>query len=315
VLGFILRRLLALIPLLLIITFIVFGMTLLVPGDPARTILGTSATPRSVARLQHQFWLDRGFLSQYWHWLTGVVRGDLGYSWYHQTEHVRTQIAHRFPVTFSMAIGALAVTILLGVPMGLIAGTRPQSLRDRGVTTTSALAIAAPDFWLAMMLIIVFAVNNQILPASHYVPFQVSPTAWYRHLVLVWFAMGIPGAASFSRQLRGALIDSMEQDYVRTARAKGLSERRVVLKHAMKNASLAPVTVLGLQFAYTLGGTIVLERIFNISGLGQYLFQGIDQKDMPVVVGVTLVVAITFVVVNLFVDILYAYLNPKVRLG
>jgi peptide/nickel transport system permease protein len=315
VLGYILRRLLALIPLLLIVSFIVYGLELLVPGDPARNILGLNAHEDVVRTLRHHLWLDRGFLAQYWHWLSGVLHGDLGNSWFRPTENVRTEIAHRFPVTFSMAIGALAVTILIGLPLGLISGTRPQSLRDRGVTVTTAAAIAAPDFWLGMMLIIVFAVNLQVLPASHYVPFAVNPGLWYRHLVLVWFAMGIPGAASFSRQLRGSLIDSMEQDYVRTARAKGLSERRVVLKHAMKNASLAPVTVLGLQFAYTLGGTIVLENIFNYNGLGQYLFDAITTKDLPVIQAVVLVIALTFVLVNLFVDILYAYLNPKVRIG
>jgi peptide/nickel transport system permease protein len=306
---------LALIPLLLIVSFIVFALSYLYPGDPARNILGLNAHQDTVDRLSHQLYLDRGFFSQYWHWLSGVLHGDLGHSWYHPTESVGAEIVHRFPVTFSMAIGALFVTILIGVPLGLIAGTKPQSVRDRGVTVVSAGAIAAPDFWLGMMLIIIFAINLKLLPAGNFVPFTQSPKLWYQHLVLVWFAMGIPGAASLARQLRGSLIDSMEQDYVRTARAKGLSERRVILKHAMKNASLAPVTVLGLTFAYTLGGTIVLENIFNYNGLGAYLYSGINSKDIPVIQGVVLVIAVTFVVVNLLVDVLYAYLNPKVRLA
>jgi peptide/nickel transport system permease protein len=314
-LGYIARRLLALIPLLFIVSFIVFSLEFLVPGDPARNILGLNARQSTVDAMQHKLYLDRGFFAQYWHWLSGILHGDMGNSWYRQTEHVRTEIAHRFPVTFSMALGALVVTIVIGLPLGLIAGTKPQSARDRSVTVTSAAAIAAPDFWLGMMLIIIFAINLKVLPSGRYVSFTTSPKLWYQHLVLVWLAMGIPGAASFSRQLRGSLIDAMEQDYVRTARAKGLSERRVVLKHAMKNASLAPVTVLGLQFAYTLGGTIVLENIFNLNGLGAYLYSGIQAKDMPVIQGVVLVIAFTFVVINLFVDVLYAYLNPKVRLG
>jgi peptide/nickel transport system permease protein len=165
------------------------------------------------------------------------------------------------------------------------------------------------------MLVVVLAVQHQFLPSRGYVAFTTSPIRWYKHLVMPWLAMGIPGAASFSRQLRGAMIDAMEQDYVRTARAKGLSTRRVVLKHALKNASIAPVTVLGLQFAYTLGGTVVLERIFNLPGLGQYFFQGLSVKDLPVIQGVILVVAVTFIVINLFVDVVYAYLNPKVRFG
>jgi peptide/nickel transport system permease protein len=315
VVGYIARRLLALIPLLFIVSLIIFALEYLVPGDPARNILGLNAHQDTVRNLQHQLWLDRGFFAQYWHWLSGVLHGDLGHSWYHPTQNVRSEIAHRFPVTFSMALGALFVTILIGLPLGLIAGTRPQSVRDRSVTVTSAAAIAAPDFWLGMMLIIIFAVNLKMLPAGRYVPFATSPKLWYQHLVLVWFAMGIPAAASFSRQLRGSLIDSMEQDYIRTARAKGLSEKRVVLKHAMKNASLAPVTVLGLTFAYTLGGTIVLENIFNYNGLGAYLYTAINEKDLPVIQGVILVIALTFVLINLLVDILYAYLNPKVRLA
>jgi peptide/nickel transport system permease protein len=172
-----------------------------------------------------------------------------------------------------------------------------------------------PDFWLAMMLIVVFAVKLQWLPAISYVDFATSPWEWFRHLLLVWIAIGVPGAASFARQLRGAVIDAMEQDYVRTARAKGLRGYAIVLKHALKNAALVPVTVLGLQFAYTLGGTVVLERIFSFNGMGAYFFTALDLKDVPIIQGVTLLVAVTFVVVNLFVDVLYAYLNPRLRLA
>jgi peptide/nickel transport system permease protein len=313
VVSYIIRRLLALVPLLIFVSFVVFGLSLLVPGDPARTILGFKATQQSVDELQHRLWLDRPFLSEYWHWLTNALHGDLGHSWYRQTENVRTEILHRFPVTFSMAIGGLAVTVLIGVPAGLISGTRPQSSRDRAVSVGSAFGIAAPDFWLAMMLISIFAVSLKLLPAIGYVPFSESPIRWYKHLVLVWLAIGIPGAAAFARQLRGALIDAMDQDYIRTARAKGLRRRAVIMKHALKNAAIAPVTVLGLQFAYTLGGTVVLERIFSMNGLGQYFFNALSTKDLPVIQAVTLVVAVTFIMINLFVDILYAFLNPKVR--
>lgn len=313
--SYIVRRLAAIVPLLLIVSFLIFVLTQFIPGDPARNILGTRATNETVAELQHKLGVDRPWPRQYVSWLGKAVRGDLGHSWYHQTESVTSQIKVRLPITANMAVGAMVVTILLGLPLGLLAGTRPQSLADRFVTFGTSAAIAAPDFWLAMMLIIVFAVKLKVLPAISYVPFDQSPVEWFRHLILVWIAVGIPGAASFARQLRGALIDSMEQDYVRTARAKGLRGSSVVLKHALKNASLVPVTVLGLQFAYTLGGTVVLERIFSFNGMGAYFFGALDVKDVPIIQGVTLLVALTFVTVNLVVDVLYAFLNPKVRLG
>jgi peptide/nickel transport system permease protein len=313
--SYIVRRLAAIVPLLLIVSFLIFLLTQAIPGDPARNILGTKATSETVATKQHELGIDRPWPRQYLSWLGKAVRGDLGHSWYHQTESITSQIKVRLPITANMAVGALVVTILLGLPLGLLAGTRPQSIADRFVTFGTSAAIAAPDFWLAMILIIVFAVKLKWLPAISYVPFDRDPVEWFRHLLLVWIAVGIPGAASFARQLRGAVIDSMEQDYVRTARAKGLRGSSVVLKHALKNASLVPVTVLGLQFAYTLGGTVVLERIFSFNGMGAYFFGALDVKDVPIIQGVTLLVALTFVTVNLFVDIMYAFLNPKVRLG
>jgi peptide/nickel transport system permease protein len=314
-LSYIARRLLVIIPLLFIISVFVFMLTQLIPGDPARTVLGLKATEATVKEKQHELGLDQPAIKQYFTWLGNALHGDLGNSWYHPTESVSDQIRLRLPITVNMALGAMAVTILLGLPLGLLAGTRPQSLADRIVTLWSSASIAMPDFWLAMILIVIFAVKLQWLPAISYVDFAQNPWEWFKHLILVWVAIGIPGAASFARQLRGSVIDAMEQDYVRTARAKGLQHRRVVLKHALKNAAMVPVTVLGLQFAYTLGGTVVLERIFAFNGMGAYYFTALDLKDVPIIQGVTLLVAVTFVLVNLVVDVLYAYLNPRVRLG
>jgi peptide/nickel transport system permease protein len=172
-----------------------------------------------------------------------------------------------------------------------------------------------PDFWVAMILVLLFGVKLKLLPTIGYTEFQDNPIDWATHLYLPWIAMGIPGAAGLARQIRGALIDSLEQDYIRTARAKGLRERVVVLKHALKNASIAPVTVLGISFAYMLGGTVILERIFSIPGLGQGFYDALIRKDLPVIQGVVLLTALIFVAMNLLVDILYSYLNPKVRLG
>jgi peptide/nickel transport system permease protein len=313
--GYIARRLLALIPLLFIISFVVFGMTLLIPGDPAIAIAGgLNAKPEDVARVRHDLHFDRPLVVQYGYWLKDAVRGDLGQSYLHNTK-VADEIGRRFPVTLSMALGALVLTILLGVPAGIIAGTKPGSVRDRATTLGSSVGIAMPDFWVAMVLVVWFAVRLHWVPAQGYVAPGRSLVEWARHLALPWLAMGMAGAASFARQLRGALIDALEQDYARTAEAKGASRSRVVLKHALKNASLIPITVLGLQFAYMLGGTVVLENIFSLNGVGRYFFQALIEKDIPIIQGVTLFVAVTFVVINLVIDVAYGYLNPKVRLA
>jgi len=315
VVGFVVRRLLALIPLLFVISVIVFALTALIPGDPAVELAGgTNATPESIAKVQEELNLDEPLVVQYGIWLRALLGGDLGTSLLKNTS-VSEEIANRFPVTLSLAIGALAVSVLLGVPTGILAGMRPRSARDRAVTLLNSAAIAIPDFWLAMVLVVVFAVNLNWFPSQGYVPPAESVLEWARHLALPWFAMGLAGAAALSRQLRGALADVLEQDYVRTASAKGLRKRFVIGKHALKNASLAPLTVLGLQFAYMLGGTVIIERIFAIPGMGQYFLEALTRKDLPVIQGVTLLVAVVFVVVNLVVDVLYAYVNPKVRLA
>ena len=313
--SYILRRLLSLIPLLLIVSFLVFAMAFLVPGDPARTLAGgTRASEAHVIEVRHQLRLDKPIAAQYGRWLTNALRGDLGKSLFKQNS-VATEIRRRFPVTLSMALGALVVMVLLGVPAGIAAGTRPGSLIDRMVTLGTSVAIAIPDFWLAIILVVVFAVKLKALPAIGYTSFSQSPVDWATHLYLPWLALGLGGAAPIARQLRGALIDVLDQDYIRTAGAKGLPQRVILVKHALKNAAMAPVTILGIQFAYLLGGTVILEYIFSIPGLGQYFFTALNTRDLPVIQGVTLVIALTFVLLNLAVDVLYAYLNPKVRLG
>lgn len=311
--AYILRRLVAIIPLLVLISFAVFSLTLLIPGDPAREILGPNAPAAQVAQLRHQMGLDQPYLVQYWHWLVNALHGNLGHSIQRNTA-VSHEIAQRFPVTFSIALGGLAVTILLGVPLGVVAGTRPGSGADRVVTVATSTLLAIPDFWLAILLVLLFSVNLKVLPAIGYVPFTQSPLEWASHLCLPWIAVGVGGAATLARQLRGSLADALEQDYVRTAEAKGVRGSVVVLKHALKNASIAPVTILGIIFAYTLGGTVLIEYIFSIPGMGQYFYQALNSKDIPVIQGVTLLVALIFITVNLLVDVLYAYLNPKVRL-
>lgn len=313
--AYIARRIAALVPLLLIISFIVFSLSQLLPGDPAIVLAGgQKATPAGIARARDKLHLDKSFVEQYAIWLGDTVRGDLGDSFFdHRT--VAESVADRFPVTLSLAIGALVLTVVIGVPLGIFAAVRQGGLADRLITTGSSVALAMPDFWLGIILLSLFAVSLKVLPSGGYVPLLDSPAGWATHLYLPWIAMGVPGGAGLARQVRGAMIDALEQDYIRTAESKGLRRRIVVFKHALKNASLAPVTVLGIGFAYMLGGSVIIERIFTLPGMGQYFFIALINKDLPVIQGVVLLSALIFVVLNLVVDVLYAYLNPKVRLG
>jgi peptide/nickel transport system permease protein len=315
VIGYIGRRLLALIPLLIIISFVVFSLVLLLPGDPARAIAGgANADEATVQAVREKLHLDEPFLQQYARWAGSGMTGDLGESWFEQRS-VASEIAARFPVTLSMVAGGVVVALCIGVPLGLLAGTRPGSAVDRAVTGVTSLGVAMPDFWLAILLVTVFAVNRNVLPSGGYVPFWDDPYEWARHLLLPWIAIGVGGSATIARQLRGALADELESDYTRTARAKGLGARSVTIKHALKNAAMPAVTVLGIQIAYALGGTVIMEQIFGIPGMGSYALQALGNRDLPVIQGVVMLTAVIFLVMNLIVDVVYAYLNPKVRLG
>ena len=313
-LAFFVRRLLITFLLLLLISLGVYSFILILPGNPAITLAGgTKATPAEIAKITAQLHLNEGFFAQYWNWLRGVLHGDLGASLFNN-ETVASGIAARFPVTFSVALGGMVVAVLLGVPAGILSGLHQGTARDRMVTVGSSIAVAVPDFWLAMVLVIIFAVKLGWLPALGYTPFSQSPVQWFEDLLLPWLALGIGGAAVIARQVRGALIDTLDQDYMRTAVAKGLRGRVVVGKHALKNALSPAVTVVGIQFGYLLGGTLIIEQIFSLPGLGTYIIQAINEKDIPAIQGVVLLVATAFVLINLGVDIVYAYLNPKVRL-
>jgi peptide/nickel transport system permease protein len=314
-LAFIGRRLVITIPLLLLISFGVFCLVLLLPGNPALTLAGgIHSSPAQVERITRQLHLNEPFWRQYLRWLGQVVHGNLGSSLF-QHESVASGIAARFPVTLSLAVGGILLAVIIGIPGGIISGVRQGTAPDRLVTVGTSLAVAIPDFWLALLLVIVFAVELHLLPAIGYVSFSTSPALWFQHLILPWLALGIGGAATIARQVRGSLIDTLDQDYMRTAVAKGLGRRAVIGKHALKNALSPAVTVIGISFGYLLGGTFIIEQIFSLPGIGAYMLRAIAVKDLPEIQGVVLVTAVCFVFINLIVDIVYGYLNPKVRLG
>jgi peptide/nickel transport system permease protein len=313
--AYIVRRLLGLIPLLLIITFAVFALVLAIPGDPARSIVGgLDADDARVEEVREELGLDDPLLVQYWHWLGDVVSGDLGESFFNNRT-VASELEERFPVTLSLALGATVLAAAIGIPLGITAGLRPGSLLDRFLGVGSSFAIALPDFFLATVLVVVLAVQLDLLPAIGYVDLAEDPVEWARHLLMPWIALGVGAGASLARQVRGSMIEALEADYVRTARSKGLRERRVIGRHALKNALTPAMTVIGLQFAYLLGGTFIIESIFALPGLGTYMLEAITSRDLPVIQGVVLLVAVIFVLTNLVVDILYGVLNPKVRVS
>jgi peptide/nickel transport system permease protein len=311
--AYIARRLLGIIPLLFLISFAVFALVLAVPGDPARTIAGgLDADESRVEEIRAELGLDDSLWQQYTRWLGDVFSGDLGTSLFNDRT-VMSELTERFPVTLSVALGAVVFAALFGIPLGLWAGMRPGTFVDRAIGVGTSFGIALPDFFLATALVVVLAVQRDLLPSIGYTDFAVDPVDWARHLIMPWIALGVSAAASLARQVRGATMEVLESDYIRTARAKGLSERRVIGKHALKNALTPAMTVLGLQFAYLLGGTFIIESIFSLPGIGQYMLAAITSRDLPVIQGVVLLVAVIFVVTNLVVDVLYGVVNPKVR--
>jgi peptide/nickel transport system permease protein len=312
---FVLRRLVGLVPLLLVLSVAVFLLVYLIPGDPAVTLAGgEAATPERVAEVREQLGFDEPVVVQYGEWLAGAVRLDFGESLY-TGRSVGDELRARLPVTASVVLGSVVFALLVGIPLGVLGGMRPASKTDSAVTAVASLGIAMPSFWLAMILIIVFGLELGWLPVRGYVGFTDSPWEWFRHLILPSIALGTLMGATLARQLRGALADVLDADYVRTARAKGLTPVRVVGKHAFKNAAMPAVTILGLQIAYLFGGTVIIEEIFAIPGIGTYLVNAIIGQDVPIIQGGIMMLAVFVVVANLLVDITYGFLNPKVRVS
>lgn len=312
--SLILRRLLALVPLLFLVSLGVFSLTLLLPGDPAITLAGgEGASPEDIEAVREALGLNDPFPVRYGRWVAGVLRGDFGRS-LDSGKPVSDEIRARFPVTFGIAIMAILVALSIGVPAGILGGVRPGSLADRLGVLAASIGIAIPSFWLAMILIAFLAVQLGWLPAIGYRGFGQSPVDWLRHVVMPALALGTAASAAMARQLRAALVDVLGTNYVRTAWAKGAGSGRVLAKHALKNAALPAITILGLQFSALLGGTVIIEQIFGIPGLGSYSLRAIIANDLPVIQAVTIVFVLVHVLFNLLVDLAYGLLDPRIRL-
>ena len=307
------RRLLATIPLLFLVSLVVFALVHALPGDPAVLFLGEEADPETLARFRVRLGLDRPLVAQYAAWLGRALRGDLGRS-LRTNQPVAEAILERLPVTLELLVAALSVSLAIAIPMGIVSAVKRNSGVDLVSTVFALVGFAMPGFWLGIILIYVFALLLRWLPPSGWVPLPASVPQNLLSLVLPAVTLGTALAALVTRQLRSGMLEVLRQDYVRTAQAKGLSERQVVGKHALKNALISVVTVVGLQLGGLLGNTIITETLFALPGVGRLMIDAIFSRDFFVVQGVILFLAVGYVLSNLLVDVLYSYLDPRIRL-
>lgn len=301
---FIGKRLLMLIPVLIGVSLIVFTLMQLSPGDPAMIILGAQAAPEDIAILREEMGLNDPLIVQFFRFLLGMFTLDFGTS-YKDGMPVLTKLLEALPYTAQLTFSAVLLALLIGIPAGIISATKQYSIFDRIASVLALIGFSTPNFWLSIMLILVFSVNLQWLP--------VSGTGSLLHLVLPSIALGVQSAAVFTRMTRSSMLEVLNMDYIRTARAKGLSERVVILKHALKNALIPVITVVGLQIGLLFGGAILTETVFAWPGIGRLMIDSIRAKDTPVVQGGVIFTASIFVFINLLVDILYAYVDPRVK--
>lgn len=310
--GYVLRRLAQLLPVLLIASTGIWAMIYAVPGSPVAAMVGENATPEQIQAVTVRLGLDRPVHVQYWTWLTSALRGDFGLS-IQNREPILNLIAQRIPATIQLGLAATLVGLLFGIPVAVISALKPRSWLDRALSAWSALALGVPTFWLGILLILFFAVQLRWLPAaSTYVSVFDSPLQAARNLALPAFTLGIYVSGIFARFLRASLLGELKADYVRTARSKGLPERDVVGRHVMRNALLPFVTIVGLMMATFIGGTVVTEAVFTYPGLGRLLIQAISTRDYPLIQGCILFILVVFVLINLAVDVLYAYIDPRI---
>ncbi|MBM3524921.1 MAG: ABC transporter permease [Alphaproteobacteria bacterium] len=313
--AYIARRLLQLLPVLLIASVGIWAMIYAVPGGPVASIVGENATAEQIKEVTQRLGLDQPVLVQYWSWLTRAITGDLGAS-LHAREPVLHLIMQRVPATLQLGIAATLVGLLLGIPVAIASALAPGSWLDRALSGWSALALGVPTFWLGILLILLFAVELRWLPsASAYVSFFESPVQAFRNTAMPALTLGTYVSGIFARFLRASLLSELRADYVRTARSKGLPERDVIGRHVMRNALLPFVTIVGLMLANFIGGTVVTEAVFTYPGLGRLLIQAISSRDYPLIQGCILFILVIYVLMNVLVDVLYAYIDPRIEYG
>lgn len=306
------KRLLVAIPSLIIASLIVFTLPRLIPGDVVQLMLDEKAYAKDIEELRAKLGLDRPLYIQYFEWVGRVARGDLGESLWTRRP-VLEEIGRRLPVTLELAFFATLFAVVIGLPIGIISATRQDTLRDYVSRSAAILGLSMPNFWVATLVIVLPAIWWGWRPVSGFVEYSRDPLGHVTQFVLPGFILGVASAAALMRLTRGMLLEVLRQDYVRTAWAKGLRERVIVLKHSLRNAVIPVITVLGIQIAQIIGGTVIIEQIFGIPGMSRFLFDAINQRDYPVIQGVNLVVVSAIVFINLTIDAFYAVLDPRIR--
>jgi peptide/nickel transport system permease protein len=318
---FLIRRILQGALVLLLMTFTVYAIFFLGPGPQfvARVMAGKSATPAQVAAISKQFYLNKPWYVAYWHFLTQLAHGNLGYDYYHSIP-VTTAIRQAFPITLSLVIGAAIIWLAIGLATGILSAVRTRSVLDRLFTTQALFFYSMPTFVLGLMLIWFFYsyfINHgiAIFPApGAWTPITQNPLSWAHDLILPWFTIALVSAATYTRLTRGSMLDTFGEDFIRTARSKGMSERRVIFRHNLR-ASLTPiVTQFGLDVGTLIGGAIVTEQIFGLQGLGWWAVHSIANQDLPLIIGIVIIASAGVIIANMIVDIFYAVLDPRVRI-
>ncbi|MBI1801910.1 MAG: ABC transporter permease [Chloroflexi bacterium] len=309
---FLLKRIVAMVPVLFLVSLIVFFIVHLTPGDPALLMLGEEANPQVLAALRHDLGLDQPIPVQYLTWVSKVLSGDLGRS-VRTNQPVLEAIIQRLPPTIELTLLAMLVSLSIAIPTGIISATRRNSASDLISTTLALLGVSMPNFFLAILLIFIFSLKLRWLPPIGFTPIAQDLVGNLRGMILPSITLGAATAAVVARLTRSSLLEVLGQEYIRTARAKGLAERMVIYGHALKNAMIPVVTIVGLQIGALLGGAIITETIFVLPGVGRLVVDSIFQRDFPLVQGVVLFLSLVFLVANLVVDILYSFLDPRIR--
>jgi peptide/nickel transport system permease protein len=307
------QRLAQIVPTLILVSVLVFCLQQLMPGDPAEVLAGEErGDPRVLAQIRSELWLDRSLPEQYVHWVGNVVQGNLGYSW-RTRQPVSALIAQKLPVTAQLAVMAFVIALAVGVPAGIVAAVWRNGPLDYVANAIGLAGLSMPNFWLGIMLILLLSVDLGLLPPSGYVPLTQDVWQSLATTIMPAFVLGNAIAAILMRHTRSAMLSTLDQDYVRTARAKGLSESRVILRHALRNALIPVVTLGALEFGTLLSGAVLTEQVFSIPGFGKMVVDAVFNRDYPVVQGVVLVTAFLFILLNLLADILYVLINPRLR--